>query len=160
MTEAPSEPLRNTGDDPEIILVAVDTSTGSARVLSAGARLARAFPGAALHVVHVFRTSRFDRAHAGAPPANTDALADAKEHLDFHVRQARLQCRNNVTGHFIVGDPTNEILRVRAEIKADVLVVGTHDHSGFERLLLGSIAENLMRKAGCSVFVVRPTKPR
>jgi nucleotide-binding universal stress UspA family protein len=160
MTLEPSEPLRNTGDDPEIILVAVDTSTGAERVLSTAARLARAFPAAALHVVHVFRTSRFDRAHAGAPSANADALADAKEHLDFHVRRARLQCRNNVSGHFIVGDPTNEILRVRAEIRADVLVVGTHDHSGFERLLLGSIAENLMRKAGCSVLVVRPTKPR
>lgn len=160
MTETTTEPLRNTGDDPEIILVAVDTSTGSNRVLGSGARLARAFPGAALHVVHVFRTSRFDRAHAGAPPANADALADAKEHLEFHVRSARLQCRNNVTGHFIVGDPTSEILRVRAEIGADVLVVGTHDHAGFERLLLGSIAETLMRKAGCSVFVVRPTKPR
>jgi nucleotide-binding universal stress UspA family protein len=59
-----------------------------------------------------------------------------------------------------VGDPTGEILRVRSEIKADMLVVGTHDHSGFERLLLGSIAETLMRKAGCSVFIVRPTKPR
>jgi len=159
MTEN-TEPLRNTGDDPEVILVAVDTSTGSNRVLASGARLARAFPGAALHVVHVFRTSRFDRAHAGAPAANADALADAKEHLEFHVRSARLQCRNSVTGHFIVGDPTSEILRVRAEIKADVLVVGTHDHSGFERLLLGSIAETLMRKAGCSVLVVRPTKPR
>lgn len=160
MTEKTTEPLRNTGDDPAIILVAVDTSAGSNRVLGSGARLARAFPGAALHVVHVFRTSRFDRAHAGAPTANTDALADAKEHLEFHVRSARLQCRNNVTGHFIVGDPTSEILRVRSEIKADVLVVGTHDHSGFERLLLGSIAETLMRKAGCSVFVVRPTQPR
>src|SRR5690242_3675406 len=160
MTHNTPDPLRNTGDDPEVILVAVDTSTGSTRVLAHGARLARAFPGASLHVVHVFRTSRFDRAHAGAPLANADALADAKEHLEFHVRSARLQCRNNVTGHFIVGDPTNEILRVRAEIKADVLVIGTHDHSGFERLLLGSIAENLMRKAGCSVLVVRPTKAR
>lgn len=159
MTE-PSDSLRNTGDDPEVILVAVDTSTGSARVLAVGARLARAFPSAAIHVVHVFRTSRFDRAPAGAPAENADALADAKEHLEFHVRQARLQCRNNVTGHFLVGDPTAEILRVRVEIKADMLVVGTHDHSGFERLLLGSIAENLMRKAGCSVLVVRPTKPR
>jgi nucleotide-binding universal stress UspA family protein len=160
MTDDTAQPLRNTGDDPEVILVAVDTSTGSNRVLANAARLARAFPGAALHVVHVFRTSRFDRAHAGAPTASADALADAKEHLEFHVRSARLQCRNSVTGHFIVGDPTGEILRVRSEINADMLVVGTHDHSGFERLLLGSIAETLMRKAGCSVLVVRPTKPR
>ena len=160
MPSETTDSLRNTGDDPEVILVAVDTSNGSTRVLAVAARLARAFPAAPLHVVHVFRTSRFDRAHAGAPAPNSDALADAKEHLEFHVRQARQQCRNAVTGHFIVGDPTAEILRVRTEISADMLVIGTHDHSGFERLLLGSIADNLMRKAGCSVLVVRPTKPR
>src|SRR6478672_4830285 len=128
-----SEPLRNSGEDPEVIVAAVDSSNGAARVIAMAARLARAFPGAALHIVHVFRTSRFDRAHAGAPLANPDALADAKDHLE---------------------------LRVRAEIHGDVLVIGTHDHSGFERLLLGSIADNLMRKAGCSVLVVRPTKAR
>ena len=160
MTQDQSQPLRNTGDDPEVIVAALDSSNGSTRVLAMAARLARAFPAAALHVVHVFRTSRFDRAHAGAPVANPDALADAKDHLEAHVRSARMQCRNSVTGHFIIGDPTNEILRVRSEIKADMLVIGTHDHSGFERLLLGSIADNLMRKAGCSVLVVRPTKAR
>jgi nucleotide-binding universal stress UspA family protein len=160
MTEDSSEPLRNTGDDPEVIVAAVDASNGATRVVGHAARLARAFPGAALHIVHVFRTSRFDRAHAGAPVANPDALADAKDHLEAHVRSARLQCRNSVTGHFVVGDPTSEILRIRAEIRADILVIGTHDHSGFERLLLGSIADNLTRKAGCSVLVVRPTKAR
>ena len=160
MTEEPSQPLRNTGDDPAVIVAAVDSSNGAGRVVAMASRLARAFPGAALHIVHVFRTSRFDRAHAGAPVANPDALADAKDHLEAQVRSARLQCRNNVTGHFIVGDPTSEILRVRTEIGADILVIGTHDHSGFERLLLGSIADNLTRKAGCSVLVVRPTKAR
>ena len=160
MTEDSSEPLRNTGDDPEVIVAAVDSSNGATRVVAMAARVARAFPAAALHIVHVFRTSRFDRAHAGAPVANPDALADAKDHLEAHVRSARLQCRNNVTGHFVLGDPTSEVLRIRAEIHADMLVIGTHDHSGFERLLLGSIADNLTRKAGCSVLVVRPTKAR
>jgi nucleotide-binding universal stress UspA family protein len=122
------------------------------------ARLARAFPAAALHIVHVFRTSRFDRAHAAAPAPNADALADAKDHLQFHVSSARAQCRNRVTGHFQVGDPTAEILRIVSELKAQLLVVGTHDNAGFERLILGSTAETLMRKAGCSVLVVRPDK--
>ncbi len=160
MTTDSSEALRNTGEDPEVIIAALDSSNASARVLGMAARIARVFPAAALHVVHVFRTNRFDRAHAGAPVANPDALADAKDHLEAHVRSARLQCRNSVTGHFIIGDPTNEILRVRAEIRADLMVIGTHDHSGFERLLLGSIADNLTRKAGCSVLVVRPTHAR
>jgi len=160
MSSDSSEPLRNTGDDPEVIMAALDSSNGSTRVLAMAARLARAFPAATLHVAHVFRTARFERAHAGLPAASADAIADAKDHLEAHVRSARLQCRNNVTGHFLVGDPTNEILRVGSEARADILVVGTHDHSGFERLLLGSIADNLTRKAGCSVLVVRPTKPR
>jgi nucleotide-binding universal stress UspA family protein len=152
----PAEPLRNTEQDPRVIICAVDTSNGATRVLSMSARLARAFPEAALHVVHVFRTSRFDRAHAAAPGINPDAIADAKDHLEFHVTSAREQCRNAVTGHFLVGDPTHEVLRLVGELQAHLLVVGTHDHAGFERLLLGSAAETLVRKAGCSVLVVRP----
>jgi nucleotide-binding universal stress UspA family protein len=162
-SEAPelgaAEPLRNTDVDPDVILCAVDSSNGASRIVSMAARLARAFPAAHLHVLHVFRTSRFDRAHVGAAvPPNTDALADAQEHLEFHVRGARAQCRNSVTGHFQVGDPATEVLRLVAELKAQLLVIGTHDHAGFERLILGSTAETLMRKAGCSVLVVRPQK--
>lgn len=158
MTSDASESLRNTGDEPSVILVAVDSSNGANRVLSTAARIARSFPQAQLHVMHVLRTSRFDRAHAGALAAAPDALADAKDHLEFFVRAARAQCRNAVTGHFGIGSPGDEILRLRVELEADMLVVGTHDHEGFERLLLGSVAETLVRKAGCSVLVVRPGK--
>jgi len=41
-------------------------------------------------------------------------------------------------------------------LDVDLLIVGTHDYVGFERFLLGSVAENLMRKAGCPVLIVRP----
>jgi nucleotide-binding universal stress UspA family protein len=152
------EPLRNVGTDPEIIVCALDASNGAVRVLAMAARLARAFPSAALHILHVFRTSRFDRAHAAAPALDPNSLADAKEELEAHVRSARTQCRNSVIGHFQVGDPTSEVLRLIMELKAQLLVIGTHDHAGFERLILGSTAETLMRKAGCSVLVVRPDK--
>lgn len=151
------DPLRNADQDPAVVLVAVDSSNGANRVLSMGARIARTFPKASLHVIHVFRTSRFDRAHAGAAAPAAEALADAQEHLEFFVRRARAQCRNPVTGHFAIGSPTDEILKLRAELRADLLVVGTHDHQGFERLLLGSVAETLVRKAHCTVMVVRAT---
>lgn len=125
-----------------------------------GARLGRALPGATLHVLHVFRTSRLERGYAWSAGVDTEALEDAKEHLESHVRAASAQCRNQVTGHFVVGDPTAEILRACSELKVETLVIGTHDQSGFERLLLGSVAETLTRKCGCSVFVVRPVKRR
>jgi nucleotide-binding universal stress UspA family protein len=155
---AENEPvLENSGDEIEVIVVAVDGTAGATRVISTAARLSRAVPAAEMHIVHVFPTHRFDRARAGVPVTNADFVEDAKEHLESFVRSARRQCRNHVTPHFVVGDPTAEILRLSAALKANLLVVGTHDHTGFERLLLGSVAETLMRKVGCSVLVVRPT---
>lgn len=155
MTNDETFELQNRDDDPKSILVALDSSTGAEQVLAMGARIARAYPQATLHVVHVLRTSRFDRAHAGAPTALPETLADAKEHLEFFLRSARRQCRNAVLGHFSVGAPTDEILRLAGELRADLLLVGTHDYRGFERWLLGSVAETLVRKARCSVIVVR-----
>jgi nucleotide-binding universal stress UspA family protein len=105
--------------------------------------------------MHVMRHASWERAHAGAPGISSDALADAKDHLEYYKRFAASQCRNSIVGHFCTGNPTNEILRVCAELSVDQLFIATHDHSGFERLLLGSIAETLVRKAPCSVTVVR-----
>lgn len=150
-------PLENAGQEIERIVVAVDSSGSGGRVIATAARLSRAVPAAALHVVHVYKSSRADHARVGAPPVDTDAIADAKENLEAFVRSARRQCRNDVQGHFLVGDPTDEVLRLVDQTKADLLVVGTHDYSRFERLLLGSVAETLMRKAHCSILVVRPT---
>lgn len=148
-------PLVNTGDEPRVLLAAVDTSPAAKRVISMAARFARAFPAATLHVLHVLRHSALDRANAGVRGVNSDAVADAKDHLEYHKRLAMSQCRNTVVGHFSAGNPTSEILRVCAELDVDQLFIATHDHAGFERLLLGSIAETLMRKAPCTVTVVR-----
>lgn len=157
--QSPSQqPLVNTDDEPRVVLAAVDTSPAAKRVIALAARFVRAYPQATLHVLHVLRSSRLSRAqaaHAGTVAVDPDAAADAKEHLEYHRRQAVSQCRNSVISHFSVGDPTEEILRLCGELAVELLVIATHDHSGFERLLLGSIAETLMRKAPCSVTVVR-----
>lgn len=53
------------------------------------------------------------------------------------------------------GDPADEILRVAEEAGATVVVIGTKGRSGVARLLLGSVAEQVVRKAPCSVLVVK-----
>jgi nucleotide-binding universal stress UspA family protein len=53
------------------------------------------------------------------------------------------------------GDPAIEILRVAAKEKADLIVMGTHGRGGVLRMLMGSVAEQVMRKAPCPVMVVR-----
>jgi nucleotide-binding universal stress UspA family protein len=149
--------LENSGEEIRAILVAVDSSTSAARVIATAARLARAVPAATLHVVHVFRASRLDHARTFVPETSAGFVEDAKEQLRAHVRAARRQCRNQVVDHFVIGEPVPELLALSRKLSIDLLVIGTHDHKGFERLLLGSIAETLMRKVGCSVLVVRPT---
>ena len=52
------------------------------------------------------------------------------------------------------GNTAGEILEQATSMKADLLVIGTHGRSGFERLLLGSVAEKVLRKARCPVLTV------
>ena len=56
-----------------------------------------------------------------------------------------------------VGFAVDEIVRYVKQEDIDLLVVGTHGHSGLSRLLLGSVAEKLVRIADCPVLTVHPT---
>jgi nucleotide-binding universal stress UspA family protein len=65
------------------------------------------------------------------------------------------------TKHFIAeGDPVSHILRVAAEEHADFIVLGTHGRTGLSRLLMGSVAESVIRRATCPVLAVKtPMRP-
>jgi len=54
------------------------------------------------------------------------------------------------------GQPAREILTHAAELPADVIVMGTHGAGGFEHLMLGSVAEKVLRKSTCPVLTVSP----
>ena len=56
---------------------------------------------------------------------------------------------------FLEGDPAAEIVRFARDAAADLIVMGTHGRTGLERLLLGSVAEKVLRDARCSVMVVK-----
>jgi nucleotide-binding universal stress UspA family protein len=159
MTEvAPNEQAAgDLGSEPEaaVIVAAVDTSGTASRVIEAATRLARRnWHGAQLNIVHVFKTGLFDRPPPGGGHG-ADLTSEARQYLDHHVRMAKRQCSAPVTGHFAIGDPVDEIVRLADSVSADVILIGVHDASGLERLLLGSVAENIVRRARCSVFVVR-----
>ncbi|MBI2027801.1 MAG: universal stress protein [Deltaproteobacteria bacterium] len=57
-----------------------------------------------------------------------------------------------------VGNAHEVILREAKKLKADIIVMGTHGHSGLDHLLMGSTAERVLRKAGCPVLTVKPSK--
>ena len=56
------------------------------------------------------------------------------------------------------GEPADEIVRFGRDACVDLIVMGTHGRTGVERLLLGSVAEKVLREAACSVLVVKLPK--
>jgi nucleotide-binding universal stress UspA family protein len=59
---------------------------------------------------------------------------------------------------FLEGDPAAEIVQYAIDASIDLIVMGTHGRTGLERLLMGSVAEKVMREAPCSVLVVKLPK--
>lgn len=61
-------------------------------------------------------------------------------------------------GEVLEGDPAREIVAAAAAWNADLIVIGSHGRSGLARLILGSVARNVIRHAHCSVLVARVTE--
>jgi universal stress protein A len=59
---------------------------------------------------------------------------------------------STVIGH---GNPAKEIVRIAEEDKIDLIVIATHGHAGWHHLVMGSVAEKVIRHAPCPVFAVR-----
>ena len=64
-----------------------------------------------------------------------------------------------VEHRLVEGDAATEILRVAKEAGCDTIVMGTHGRTGFGRLLMGSVAEDVLRQAPCPVVTVRHPLP-
>ena len=64
-----------------------------------------------------------------------------------------------VEHRLVMGDPASTVVSVAEEEKADLIVLGSHGRAGLSRLLMGSVAEAIVRKAHCPVLVYKqPTK--
>ncbi|MDO8141672.1 MAG: universal stress protein [Candidatus Brocadiales bacterium] len=59
----------------------------------------------------------------------------------------------------VKGVPFNEIINATTEIGADLIVIGTHGRTGLSHVMLGSVAEKVVRKASCPVLTVRMSPP-
>ena len=105
---------------------------------------------AALTVIHVYNAASESGALTG--PA-------AKEYWKRQLEQVRPSNSKIPVSHvFLEGDPAAEIVGYAAEAGADVIVLGTHGRTGVERLVMGSVAERVMRESACSVLVVKLPK--
>jgi nucleotide-binding universal stress UspA family protein len=107
--------------------------------------------GARLIVVHVM-----------APLLDRERL-DARHHPNEYYagpwkELRKMQPSNDgplVEHQLAEGDACTEILRVAGETKSDLIVMGTHGRTGLSRLVIGSVAEQVVRRAACPVMAAK-----
>ncbi len=94
-----------------------------------------------------------------AQPATTDPFPVLSEGLKTELETiARKHLEGKVPFEPLVrtGDPAQTILDVAAELGVDVIVMATHGYKGVQRLLLGTVAERVVRGAEQPVITIRP----
>ena len=138
-----------------VVLVSVALDETADWALHEAARLARA-PNAELHLVHVIAQTdstssadlkNLDRSLEAAPKALQQRIekvwqAGDAQQIIAHIRPGQ--------------DAASVIVQAATDVGADILVVGTHRRKGLGKLVLGSVAERVLREAHCPVLVALP----
>lgn len=147
------------------IVVGVDYSDAAEQALLQALAIARSNPAATLHVLEVAEGQPPDRPKELS--SQVDAFkAAAQQNLASYVDQ-RLTAftagsgaldRARIRTAVDFGKPLDRLLRFVRQVSADLVIVGTHGRSGLPRLVMGSVAESLLRDAPCAVMVVRPAR--
>lgn len=137
------------------ILVPTDGSDGVERAVAHAVDLAKAH-GATLHAVYVVNSAGFTGLPMESSWEGIDEMlrADADAALTT-VRDIAEAHDVPVETHVLEGAPQREIVRYAEEEDCDLVVMGTHGRGGIDRLLLGSVAEKVVRASNVPVMTVR-----
>jgi nucleotide-binding universal stress UspA family protein len=140
------------------LLVPTDYSATSDLALGYAIDLARRY-GASIHLVHVVEDIYFANAYpdgffAELPALRARLIADAETRLGEDADRCTA-ASVVVSRQVIDGRPARVIVQLAAERGDDLIVMGTQGRSGVAHMLLGSVAEHVVRTAPCPVFTVR-----
>lgn len=143
--------------EPIRIVVGVDFTDTGDHALDEAIRIAMRMEGDELHPVFVIgentkrRMALVDEELSRARDRLRERVIDRMTALGANGAQA-------VVFHVRIGDPADAIHQVAIDVSADFVVVGTHARRGLEKVLLGSVAEALVRTARLPVIVARPNQ--
>jgi nucleotide-binding universal stress UspA family protein len=136
------------------ILVPIDFSAPSKQALATGRELAQKF-GAELHVLHVLEKPSYPGFYGAGAVTMYGKLPDLKQRAEEALRDLLSEAEVEVSGVVIEGRAQNDILEYAHDHAIDLIVIASKGLSGVKRVLLGSVASQIVRKAPCPVFVVR-----
>lgn len=143
------------------ILCPVDFSDTSERALQYAIALARQF-GASIHLVHVWQMPVYafpDGAVILGPDVVAGITGELQKSLDATIAR-RQEPELALEGHLMQGVPDREIVRMAGELGAELIVMGTHGRTGLAHVLLGSVAERVVRTSNVPVLSVPPDRSK
>src|SRR5262245_6379592 len=141
------------------ILVATDFGEAAAAALDYGREFARIF-GASLDVLHVAenmigRGLGTDGFTIDCAELQRDLEAAAHKHLDELLGEEDRTMLHAKPVFMVANAPARAIVEYARESKADLILIGTHGRGNLAHLLMGSVAERVVRLAPCPVLTVR-----
>jgi len=142
------------------ILVPTDFSEFSKQAVDYAVELARRFD-AEITLIYVLQDAVALFPEPGvAFPAPGNYLQELQESSQQALERLRESLPAEMTIQTVLrnGPPFVEIVRYAKEEGVDLIVIGTHGRSGLAHMLLGSVAEKVVRKAHCPVLTVRPSE--
>ncbi|MDH3348843.1 MAG: universal stress protein [Desulfobulbaceae bacterium] len=149
--------------DVKNVLAPIDFSENSQKVAEAAAKITGRFDA---HLYLVFVVQNFDD-YSGffVPPLNLPTLVEelfqsAQHRMDDFLSENKeiftTSGVKEVSSEVLTGDVAEEIMSLANERMFDLIVMGTHGYKGVERILFGSVAEKVVKKACCPVLTVNP----
>jgi nucleotide-binding universal stress UspA family protein len=139
----------------------IDFSGPSEEAVRVAADLSQRFD-AELQLLHVFHVPTYSFLDASVSPTGgmIQRLLDRVDSMLAHWQQVAEQLHaRKVVATKLEGIPHVEIVRFAHEAKCDLIVMGTHGHTGVKHALIGSVAEKVVRTAECPVLTIRPSTP-
>jgi nucleotide-binding universal stress UspA family protein len=110
-----------------------------------------------IHVVHFYPAGNTRLGHSFVQECEERLLVSAKERMSDILKDNRGRC-SGCTGEVTVGDPVDTITEFARAKDSDLIIISTHGAKGFEKILLGSVTERVLKRAHCPVLVMNPYK--
>ena len=144
------------------ILFPIDFSECSISVFSYAVDMARRFD-AKLHLLFVTR----DISYLGAIDVSSEMLIDTMGEVT-RAAENKMQsfCDKNLTDFpnydckIVVGNPGEEIVKFADEQAIDLIIMGTHGRKGLDRIMMGSVADHVVKGASVPVLTLNPLRPK
>ena len=134
------------------ILVAYDFGPASQRALVWAAELQQTIATLPVYVVHVLNPAPIASPDAIVPMLSEEDVAGVRKQLEQDVARQGVSAAAQVV---LAPDAAGAILAEANRVGANLIAMGTHGRTGLSRVVLGSVAEQVIRHAPCAVVTIR-----